>query len=195
MGATEARKGAGTHPRSQKDQWGSGLLAQGSFLPEAPTEPPEEARMWYPVTQGVKKKILLGIPATRDKRSGSDREASGRGDGQMNHLRTGGCGTSQRLPGNQGPLNFPPASIRALQPRGTCWTETGKRRGRASWPCWKWFHSFSTPATSGMSLGWGQGTLASRSSTLNPAVTPRTRRWTELRVPSSQLTFPSWVGG
>lgn len=66
--------------------------------------------MWCPVTEPVKN-ISAGNPG--GQRLEGTGKPQGGGDGQMNHLRTGGCGPSQRLPGNQSPLIFPgvPASL------------------------------------------------------------------------------------
>lgn len=117
-------------PQFPQNQRGSGLLAPGSFLPEAPTEPPRKPGCGILLYREFKKKKnSAGNPGdqrqkewnTRHKRSLGLRKG-GWADEPSKDRRVWYKPKTSREPR---PPNFPPPSIRALQPRGTC-----RKRGR-----------------------------------------------------------------
>ena len=121
-------------PPCLKDLWGSGFLAQGSLLPEAPTEPLQRAGFSVRLQPVLKKTFLLGIPVPRDKRRGPGGLRKG---GWADELSEGRRVWSQPATSREPkPPDFPAASTRALQTRGTS-RKPWKRRGQAFWPCWK----------------------------------------------------------
>lgn len=141
-GKTEARAGSHPGPSGMSRSQASGHRAPSS---EARRAPPVASR--YTAST---KKSLLGIPVTRGKggyqKGGQVHEPSeDRKVGpQLHFQRTEAPSFSPGL--------HPGPAAQKDQP------ETGKRRGRDFRPGWKCFQSLSSPpATSGMSLSWGQG--------------------------------------